>query len=111
MTYEKNVATQKKETHAQTWFFAADDDCQRSGKINRNAQRRLNLAYFLAVFIVAIYRFLKPWERSFLLAHFGWVSECSQTPTCSEYLLRETRLCGWRGFWRGWRRIWHCRGL
>ncbi|MBQ6438256.1 membrane protein insertion efficiency factor YidD [bacterium] len=45
-----------------------------------------------------------------LQAVFGGVSVCRHQPSCSEYFLQAAEKDGWRGWWRGLKRILTCVG-
>ncbi len=47
-------------------------------------------------------------RQSLLVSQFGFISQCRHSPTCSEYLVQQTQKNGWRGFFRGIRRLFTC---
>ncbi|MBQ6449797.1 membrane protein insertion efficiency factor YidD [bacterium] len=58
--------------------------------------------------IVEIYRWLSPIKESLLVTFCGFVSHCCHQPTCSQYLLEQAKINGWKGLKRGLKRIFTC---
>lgn len=66
------------------------------------------IAVFLAQSMVSVHKWWAPWRRMILISVFGFCSECKHRPTCSEYFLEQTEKYGWRGLWRGLKRLLAC---
>ena len=54
--------------------------------------------------------FLRPFLTVWLVQNFGFVSQCKQNPTCSQYTIHQIRKHGTiTGLKKGLIRFWNCR--
>lgn len=62
----------------------------------------------MVVFVLKIHKSTAALRQVLLVSHFGFISQCKHEPPCSQYLVEQTNLYGWRGFFRGIARLFTC---